>query len=360
MSFLEMYLRPMILAILCFLIFNITTVIYKFRLTVQGVSYMFFCHDKTWPTQPDPASVFDPIIKAAGSDSSIEKKTIIFVRHGESTWNDTFNKGSHRSALAFAIGYVPGLIKSLLYEFYLLLSGKIDSWFYDSPLSHLGLSQVKSLANFLNQDPHSIASLTDEERQLLRILRRDPKSPPSRIVSSNLRRALSTVAASFQGRLLRDPQESILILPCLQEISRNPDTLSITPAQTKVKPSWIEVSSDVCDFSSIFTKQVDMQYHLGNKPIDTNGLKRMMKFNQTVFSSSLPEDYIIVGGHSIWFRSFFREFLPRGSGHVGKKKKIVNCGAVALDLWKTTTTDDGRDMFMIDEKSIRVVYGGFK
>jgi len=167
------------------------------------------------------------------------------------------------------------------------------------------------------------------------------------------------VAASFQGRLLRDPQESILILPCLQEISRNPDTLSITPSQTKVKPSWIEVSSDVCDFTSIFTKQVDMQYHLGNKPIDTNGLKRMMEFNQKVFSSTLPEDYIIVGGHSIWFRSFFREFLPRDSVHVGKKKKIVNCGAVALDLWKTTT-DDGRHKFMIDEKSIRVVYGGFK
>lgn len=102
-----------------------------------------------------------------------------------------------------------------------------------------------------------------------------------------------------------------------------------------------------------------MSYHRGNKPIDTNGLKRMMEFNTEVFSSTLPEDYIIVGGHSIWFRSYFREFLPNGSDFVGKKKKIVNCGAVKFDLWKTST-DDGKFMFMIDEKSVSVVYGGFK
>ena len=98
---------------------------------------------------------------------------------------------------------------------------------------------------------------------------------------------------------------------------------------------------------------------MGNKPIDTNGLKRMLDFCTKVFSSILPEDYIIVGGHSIWFRSFFREFLPRESDHVGKKKKVVNCGAVAFDLWKVNT-DDRKSHFMIDEKSIRVIYGGFK
>ena len=225
----------------------------------------------------------------------------------------------------------------------------------------MGLTQVKSLADFLNQDPTTFdKSLTEVEKRLIHILRNDPDSPPSKLVSSNLRRALSTVAAAFQERLLRDPQESILIMPSLQEISRNPDTLSITPAQTKVKPSWIECSSDVCDFNSIFTKHVDMKFHNGNKPIDTNGLKRMLEFCNKVYSSScLAEDYIIVGGHSIWFRSFFKEFLPRESVHVGKKKKIVNCGAVAFDLWKTTT-DDRRSKFMIDEKSIRVVYGGFK
>ena len=343
--------------------------IYKIRLSIQGISYFFFCHDKKWTKQPDPKLAFAPIIDANEVESKVEKKTLIFVRHGESTWNDTFNKGAHRSALAFAIGYIPGIIKSLLYESYLLLSGKIDSWFYDSPLSYLGLSQVQELADFLksskDEDDTSTKQKMDqtfseeERRLLLQILRNDPNAPPSKLVSSNLRRALSTVAAAFQDRLLRDPQESILILPSLQEISRNPDTLSITPAQTKVKPSWIEVSSKVCDFQSIFSKQVDMECHIGNKPIDTNGLKRMLEFCHVVFSSRLPEDYIVVGGHSIWFRSFFREFLPRDSDHVGKVKKIVNCGAIKFDLWRMTT-EDGRYKFMMDEDSIRIVFGGFK
>ena len=331
--------------------------IYKLKLTLQGIAYFFYCHDKKWPKQPDPEDIFQPIIAANDVESKVEKKTIIFIRHGESTWNDTFNKGSHRSAAEFAIAFIPGIIKSLLYEFYLLISGKIDSWFYDSPLSYLGLSQVQELANFINQDPNKLSS-SEDERHIMKILRKDPNAPPSKIVSSNLRRALSTVAAAFQKRLLQNPHESILIIPSLQEISRNPDTLSITPAQTNVNPSWIDQSSTICDFKAIFSKQVDMEYHKGNKPIDTNGFKRMNEFCHVVFSSTLPEDYIIVGGHSIWFRSFFKEFLPRASIHDGKKKKIVNCGAVAFDLWKTTT-DDGKS-FMIDEKSIKVVYGGFK
>ncbi len=101
-----------------------------------------------------------------------------------------------------------------------------------------------------------------------------------------------------------------------------------------------------------------MNLHTGNKPIDTNGLKRMKEFCKVAFSSTLDAEYIIVGGHSIYFRSFFREFLPRESNFVGKKKKVVNCGAVAFDLLKTNV--DGVDKYMIDEKSFRIVYGGFK
>ena len=162
-------------------------------MTIQGISYFFFCHDKTWDKQPDPFETFGPIVAANEVETKVEKKTLIFVRHGESTWNDTFNKGSHRSLLVFIIGYIPGLIKSLLYEFYLLISGKIDSWFYDSPLSHLGLSQVKALADFLSKDPVNDKSLSEEERHLIQILRNDPNAPPSKLVSSNLRSAPSRV-----------------------------------------------------------------------------------------------------------------------------------------------------------------------
>ena len=74
-------------------------------------------------------------------------------------------------------------------------------------------------------------------------------------------------------------QEKILIIPSLQEIryvtkidvtkgrwfhfcphnfpfpnqiSRNPDTLSITPAYTPIQASWIDKTAKVCDFQDIF------------------------------------------------------------------------------------------------------------
>lgn len=351
--------RPFLLAVICFLILNFSAALHKLKLTIQGIAYLVFCHDKSWPKQPDPKKFFlhpdKPNKQQDSSTSKIHKKTIIFVRHGESTWNDTFNKG-HRSLTSFVIGFVPGLIKALVYEFYLVLAGKTDSWFYDAPLSLLGLQQVQTLSDYLKQNPGKVTQ-DPEEKLLLEILRKDPSAPDSILVSSSLRRAISTMAASFQDRLLKNPNESIMVLPSLQEISRNPDTLSITPPKTNVTPSWIDAAYPDVDFKNIFATQVDMNLHLGNKPIDTNGYKRMREFCMVAFHD-IDEEYIIVGGHSIWFRSFFREFLPEDSLHVAKKKKIVNCGAVSFCLWKTQ--EDGADRFMIDEDSIRVVYGGFK
>ncbi len=85
--------------------------------------YLLLCNDKSWKKPQDPNIVFGPLLK---SPEKVERKTVYFVRHGESTWNDTFNNGSHRSAVVFAVGFIPGLIKALLYELYLILSGKLD------------------------------------------------------------------------------------------------------------------------------------------------------------------------------------------------------------------------------------------
>ncbi|NJN83033.1 MAG: sulfite exporter TauE/SafE family protein [Caldilineaceae bacterium] len=149
-----------------------------------------------------------------------------------------------------------------------------------------------------------------------------------------------------------------LIVPALQEISRNPDTLSITPAHTQIQASWIDKTSRLTNFQSTYINQVDMSLHAGNKPLNTNGLKRMRDFCQFVFSPSCPEQYVVVGGHSIWFRSFFQTFLPYGDNHVGKKKKIVNCGVVAITLIKATRPS-GQATYMIDPQSVEVIYGGF-
>ena len=132
--------RPVLILICGMLLFNLPTLLYKTRLFIRGILYLLFCNDKKWKKQDDPGVVFaqlkkeGALVRAAADESGedgargnkIERKTIYFVRHGESTWNDTFNKGKHRSAINFAVGFIPGLIKAVLYELYLILSGKMD------------------------------------------------------------------------------------------------------------------------------------------------------------------------------------------------------------------------------------------
>ena len=144
---------------------------------------------------------------------------------------------------------------------------------------------------------------------------------------------------------------------CSFFLSRNPDTLSITPAHAPIQASWVEKTSKVCKFQEIFSNQVDMSLHSGNKPLNTNGLKRMLAFCDFVFSPSVKEANVVAGGHSIWFRSFFQMFLPYSSTHTSKKKKMVNGGVVAFDLIKANTKVGPK--YMIDPDSIHVVYGGF-
>jgi hypothetical protein len=226
------------------------------------------------------------------------------------------------------------------------------SWFYDAPLSHLGLSQVDELAHFLKDRP-----LEGPEAVHIQILRADPGAPRSKILCSNLRRAVSTLAAGFADRLQRRPMDKILVIPSLQEISRNPDTLSITPANATIQASWIEKTYKKCDFQQLFDTQTDMSLHRGNKPVDTNGLKRMLEFCDFVFSGSVKEEFVVVGGHSIWFRYFFNLFLPYSVSHVSKQKKIVNGGIITFDLMKAETRKGPK--YMIDPKTIKTVYGGF-
>lgn len=226
------------------------------------------------------------------------------------------------------------------------------SWFYDAPLSNLGISQADELAKFLKEKP-----LTGPEAEHIRILRADPGTPNSKILCSNLRRAVSTVACGFRDRLSRRPDDKILIIPALQEVSRNPDTLALTPAHTHFQAAWIEKMSTVCDFSEILSSQTDVSLHIGNKPLNTNGLKRMLEFCEFLYSPSVKEDYVIVGGHSIWFRYFFNLFLPYSVHHVSKNKKIVNGGVVTFELMKAETRRGPK--YMIDPKTIQVVYGGF-
>jgi len=216
----------------------------------------------------------------------------------------------------------------------------------------LGLSQSEELAAFLKDRP-----LNGPEAEHIKIINGAKGAPPSKIISSDLRRAVSTIASGLKDRLNRRPSDKIVIVDCLQEISRNPDTLCITPAKTPIQASWIDKSYKECKLQDIFDQQTDMSLHEGNKPIRTNGLKRMLEFCEFVYSSNCEEDYIIVGGHSIWFRSFFRMFLPYSVHHISKNNKIQNCGVITFDLMRAETRQGQK--YMIDPKTIKVVYGGY-
>ena len=134
--------RPIIILLCGMLLFNLPIFLYKVRLFINSVLYICFCSDKSYSkplTDPSTYFISTPTTTTANtSDNSrnnntgnivFRRKTIYFVRHGESTWNDTFNKGKHRSIIVFIVGFIPNLIKAMLYELYLLLSGKMDRYF---------------------------------------------------------------------------------------------------------------------------------------------------------------------------------------------------------------------------------------
>jgi hypothetical protein len=300
--------------------------------------HLVLTRDGKWKKLNDPQETLSLAMK---SPESIKKKRIYFVRHGESMWNEVFNRG-------FDLGIVWRFISSVLHEFHLLPFA--DSVFWDSPLSPLGIRQAVQLSSWVEH--------TDPKNTHAAILRGD-SDVPSLICSSNLRRAVATTLTAFSGRLIRRSREKVHILSSGQEITRNIDGYSLSAAGCYPGPSWVEVQQPELDkvVSAIYSgDHLDASDNKGNKPLSSNGLKRMTDFCSWVFTNAAAKDVpnIVLGGHSLWFREFFKTFMPYKSTHEAKSKKMVNCGIVAFDL----ICLHGR--YVIDPESVQVVYGGFE
>ena len=188
-------------------------------------------------------------------------------------------------------------------------------------------------------------------------------NPQSHVVSSNLRRAISTAAIGLTDRFVATREvkanDGIVLLPSLQEISKNPDALTILPPHAPAaQPTWCD--DNIAGLPpGAFGFLVDTRHHAGNKPIGSNGLMRLQQFCADVFDDDkLPKNAVIAAGHSLFYRSIFQVFLPRGVEHVSKKKKLVNGGTVMMTLREATTRNGGKE-YMIDPKSVVIVYGGF-
>merc|ERR1739848_327021 len=114
------------------------------------------------------------------------------------------------------------------------------------------------------------------------------------------------------------------VLSCLQEISRNVDTLALAPP--RCPPVLREGTVGKCILQA--------KYHEGSKSVSSNGGKRMDAFCEWIFSKISPaasSRTVVCAGHSLWFRTFFRAYLPHDSQHECKIDKIVNCGVVSFE-----------------------------
>jgi broad specificity phosphatase PhoE len=395
--------RPLLLVSALCVLSDPAAAMRKLRLVCTSVAYLLFCKDKKWkvPDDPDPASFFPPELggsldpsssssSSGGGGWAYREKTVILIRHGESTWNDSFNPGQ-RNRLKFALLFVPNLMYAILAELYYFVSGRDrDSWFYDSPLSSPGKAQIEGLRSFLKKEGLRLGagggggvgkgkggacSREDRAIQILLALGGDEGGdapPPSHVVSSSLRRAISTAAIGLADRFSRTcvvaggcgggEDDRVILLPSLQEISINPDALSILPPRGEALPTWCD--GDIPGLPpDALPSLVDSRHHGGNKALTSNGLERLGMFASDVFDvDRLPRPNVVAVGHSLFFRSFFRLYMPRGAGHVAKEKKLVNGGAVMVTLREASSSREGgggKKVYMIDPGSIVVIYGGF-
>lgn len=319
----------------------------KVRLATWAVWYFWVSSDKK-TRKPDPNLVDFKALNC-------KRMKVVFIRHGESEWNAVFNKGS-KLLLPFR------LVRALIREAFMFFN-QTDSLFIDSPLSDVGTDQAVELltnlaaepAGCIKPDSHKLPVAQLEKNDIVAIM--SGHAGKSCVVSSILRRAISTGLMSLSPRLLKtDPDmDQVFLMTSLQEISRNIDTLTLTPAhKLPTIPAMEAASKTTGDLMALFYRtRLDKLYNTGNKTLKEKAIKRHEQFTKWVFDQN-GVDCVIVCGHSLWFREFFKSYLPKSSTHIGKTTKIVNCGVVAFDLYR-----DSR-VVQIDEHSIKELYGGFE
>jgi len=203
-------------------------------------------------------------------------------------------------------------------------------------------------------------SNTDSDDTRIKELLNDVRggnSSNSVLVSSNLRRALSTGTIGFWHRLKRT-QEKIHILSCLQEVTVNIDGVALSKPRSSPILSEVElkaVGKSPIEFE--YDRYFDCTENAGDKPVNGRGIDRINAFASWVFKRE--EQTIIAAGHSNYFRYFFQVFLPQSSTHMSKKLKIANGGVIAFDL-QEATHPNGKTTYIIDESSIVALHSGFE
>jgi len=320
----------------------------RMELWCSGIAHMFFSTDARFnpKKQPDP----DLVMQAMSNDLSCSHPTrrIIFIRHGESCWNEIFNRGVSPMILV-------RLVKALVGEVLCMFGD--DSVFLDSPLSELGMQQADELRQFFSQDPpESMSAEAAYDHITIRGEGRG-NSVPSIITSSNLRRAIGTAVIGLWPRLQRT-KEKIYLLSSCQEGSHNVDCVCLAgPGQVPPLDN-VYAKLEVKTLINNHSKMINASFNRGNKAIFGSGLDRMKEFVEFCMNPELEGKTIIVAGHSLWFKKFFQTFMPHNVEHVAKDCKLLNCGVVGFTMTATANPKKvGHTLYRVSPRSMVEIFG---
>jgi len=282
-----------------------------------------------------------------------EHRTVVFVRHGESTWNEMFNRG--RGLQRFL--WMPlRLARGLAREAASIMS--TESTFIDSPLSPRGIQQAGEIRKALrsNDDGHALLA------EALAV----SANVTSVLVASNLRRAVETGTLALADRLAKTG-EQMFIRSELQEISRNLDAVSLAPALSYPTAPRDAVATALHDADLVFDSLYCADGNRGNKAVFGHQRERLARFADFCFGESkvgglesLQQNngaVIVAVGHSLWFKTFFRMYIDRAVQHELKERKISNSGVVSFTLERGVV--GGRMLYRILPHSIHILHGQF-
>ncbi|SBT46288.1 conserved Plasmodium protein, unknown function [Plasmodium ovale wallikeri] len=160
----------------------------------------------------------------------------------------------------------------------------------------------------------------------------------STILCSDLRRAISSCFISFYNRVNKN-NEPIYILNSLQEISRNPDCVSLFPFH-----KYKYITTDIEDFL-----HKDVEKLCKKNIIYTNNFSKNKFIDTLSYVFNNDSNIFIIFGHSLWFRLFFNYFLKQP--HKAKTNKIKNSGIIVFNMM--SYYQGGNIKYEIEPDSVR-------
>ncbi|ETO07707.1 hypothetical protein RFI_29683, partial [Reticulomyxa filosa] len=112
------------------------------------------------------------------------------------------------------------------------------------------------------------------------------------------------------------------------------------------------------------TRRFDPCFIHGKKCRYAHGDERIYQFLRWLFHDPIcvNERIVVICGHSIWFRRFFKSYLPRDFKHPITTLKMQNSSVFQCQLIHFVDNNDPlqKDRYCIDPDSILTIRGGFR